>query len=57
MYRGMFKDGKRSGYGTMNISQTNEVTQEFQQAKFKGEWKFNKRNGYGEMQWPDESKY
>ena len=49
----MFKDGKRSGYGSMQIYQ--KLTD--QAANFTGEWKFNKRNGYGEMEWPDKSKY
>jgi hypothetical protein len=30
IYRGMFKDGKRSGFGSMVINQTNEITLEFQ---------------------------
>lgn len=56
-YRGMFKDGKRSGYGIMSINQYNNVINQYVPARFEGEWKFNKRNGYGEMEWPDKSKF
>jgi hypothetical protein len=56
-YRGMFKDGKRSGYGVMSINQYNDVISQYVPARFEGEWKFNKRNGYGEMEWPDKSKF
>ena len=56
-YIGMFKDGKRSGTGEMIFNQFNDLLNDYQPAKFVGEWKFNKRNGQGTMTWPDNSKF
>ena len=53
----MFKDGKRSGKGTMLFNQLNEAVGAVNLAKYEGDWKFNKRNGIGEMTWSDGSKY
>jgi len=44
-YTGFFKDGKRSGQGSMIFKQMNEVLNEYQNANFKGEWRHNQRNG------------
>ena len=54
-YIGMFKDGKRSGAGSMIFNQKTEFIS--QKAEFKGQWKFNKRNGQGTMVWPDGSSF
>ena len=56
-YTGMFRDGKRSGKGTMLFNQFNEAVGAVNQAKYEGDWKFNKRNGVGEMTWSDGSKF
>ena len=57
VYTGMFRDGKRSGYGEMVFNQFNDNIMDFQAAKYQGQWRFNKRNGQGIMTWPDGSKF
>ena len=44
-YIGVFKDGKRSGQGSMIFNQYNDVIMDYQQARFDGEWQRNKRYG------------
>jgi len=56
-YIGMFKDGKRSGEGSMIFNQYNDVIMDYQQARFDGGWQRNKRYGYGSMTWPDGSRF
>lgn len=56
-YIGMFKDGRRSGYGIMEYQNLKNCFEELDMGSYEGEWKAGKRHGKGLMKWADGSEF
>ena len=56
MFRGMFKDGRANGFGSVKYSQLLAGNgAEFEEAEYKGNFQAGRREGYGAMTWSDGS--